>query len=417
MQEYIIVFPMAILIIGLTAVVLRDTYLNKRQRQLMLSIIVCIGIIVIQNVVEYILQVSVSMPYIRTVVSIIGYSVRPVIIVLFCLLVKPNCKAKFMWALVTINTLIYLTALFSPFVFYIDEKNHYQGGVLGGIFSSTAYFVSIILLCQLVYLTINEYRQHSSWLWMVIINTLTITASMVLEVTAYFDCPIAYVTIAIVCCSLFYYIWLHLEYVKSHEKDLMAEQRIKIMMSQIQPHFLYNTLSTIQSLCRTDPHKAFETTGKFGSYLRNNLESLDSPDLIPLKKELEHTKLYADIEMLRFPKISVIYDIQAESFRLPALTIQPIVENAIRHGVRSREHGYVTVKTTELEHAYQITVSDNGIGFDVSTQDLTVEGSEHIGLKNVKERIETMCSGTFEIESRIDEGTVVTITVPKRTKE
>ena len=417
MQEYIIVFPMAILIIGLTAVVLRDTYLNKRQRQLMLSIIVCIGIIVIQNVVEYILQVSVSMPYIRTVVSIIGYSVRPVIIVLFCLLVKPNCKAKFMWALVTINTLIYLTALFSPFVFYIDEKNHYQGGVLGGIFSSTAYFVSIILLCQLVYLTINEYRQHSSWLWMVIINALTITASMVLEVTAYFDCPIAYVTIAIVCCSLFYYIWLHLEYVKSHEKDLMAEQRIKIMMSQIQPHFLYNTLSTIQSLCRTDPHKAFETTGKFGSYLRNNLESLDSPDLIPLKKELEHTKLYADIEMLRFPKISVIYDIQAESFRLPALTIQPIVENAIRHGVRSREHGYVTVKTTELEHAYQITVSDNGIGFDVSTQDLTVEGSEHIGLKNVKERIETMCSGTFEIESRIDEGTVVTITVPKRIKE
>ncbi len=417
MQEYIIVFPMAILIIGLTAVVLRDTYLNKRQRQLMLSIIVCIGIIVIQNVVEYILQVSVSIPYIRTVVSIIGYSVRPVIIVLFCLLVKPNCKAKFMWALVTINTLIYLTALFSPFVFYIDEKNHYQGGVLGGVFSSTAYFVSIILLCQLVYLTINEYRQHSSWLWMVIINVLTITASMVLEVTAYFDCPIAYVTIAIVCCSLFYYIWLHLEYVKSHEKDLMAEQRIKIMMSQIQPHFLYNTLSTIQSLCRTDPHKAFETTGKFGSYLRNNLESLDSPDLIPLKKELEHTKLYADIEMLRFPKISVIYDIQAESFRLPALTIQPIVENAIRHGVRSREHGWVTVKTTELEHAYEITVSDNGIGFDVSTQDLTVEGSEHIGLKNVKERIETMCSGTFEIESRIDEGTVVTITVPKRIKE
>ena len=180
---------MAILIIGLTTVVLRDTYLNKRQRQLMLSIIVCIGIIVIQNVVEYILQVSVSMPYLRTVVSIIGYSVRPVIIVLFCLLVKPNCKVKYMWALVTINTLIYLTALFSPFVFYIDEGNHYQGGVLGGIFSSTAYFVSVILLCQLVYLTLNEYRQRSSWLWMVIINTLTITASMVLEVTSYFDCP------------------------------------------------------------------------------------------------------------------------------------------------------------------------------------------------------------------------------------
>ncbi|MBR1749276.1 MAG: histidine kinase [Ruminococcus sp.] len=230
----------------------------------------------------------------------------------------------------------------------------------------------------------------------------------------YRDYPVSYLTIAVVCCGLFYYIWLHLEFAKEHERALMAEQRIKIMMSQIQPHFVSNTLTTIQALCLLDPQKAFEVTGKFGSYLRNNIASLEEDNLIPIGKELEHTKVYAEIEMLRFPEISVEYNIEAEDFTLPALTIQPLVENAIRHGVRDRDHGVVEIATKITDDRYIITITDNGVGFDTK-KPLPTDGS-HLGIKNVRDRLSEMCGGTLLIDSKIDEGTTVTVTIPRRMK-
>lgn len=181
-------------------------------------------------------------------------------------------------------------------------------------------------------------------------------------------------------------------------------------MSQIQPHFLYNTLVTIQGLCLTDPEKAFDTISSFGAYLRQNLDSLDQPKLIPFQKELEHTKVYAEIEMLRFPSIKVKYDIRDTEFDLPALTVQPLVENAIRHGVRIREEGVVLVTAYREPDHHAIEIRDNGTGFDAASLE-TAEG-KHIGLRNVRDRIEQMCRGSVIIDSRINEGTVVTIRLP-----
>jgi sensor histidine kinase YesM len=219
---------------------------------------------------------------------------------------------------------------------------------------------------------------------------------------------------AIVSCNLFYYIWLHLNFVREHEDDLMAHQRVQIMVSQIQPHFLYNTLSTIQALCHSDPEKAADTVEKFGTYLRQNIDSLNQTELIPFNKELEHTRVYVDIEQIRFPSISVRYDIddvKDVDFDLPALTIQPMVENAIRHGVRSRKHGEIVVAAHKVDDNYVITIRDNGKGFDTSL--LMNQDNSHIGIQNVKERIEDQCKGTFIIESTPGEGTLVTFRIPE----
>lgn len=411
-SEYIILMPLAIQLFGLTPVVLRDAYLNKKQKRIMLGIIGLITLLVIQNVSDYILQTSVSMPYLRTLVGIIGYSIRPIIIVLFCKLVKPDVKNTVAWTLVAINAVIYSTALFSNAVFYIDSQNHYHGGEFPIKLSNTAFIISFVLLAHLVYCTITVYKKKKSWVWVAAVNIAIVVFSALLDVSpAYTDYPVSYLTISVVCCSLFYYIWLHLEFVREHERSLMSEQRIKIMMSQIQPHFLYNTLSTIQALCRIDPQKAFETTEKFGTYLRRNIDSLDSPDLISLERELEHTRVYAEIEMLRFPKISVDYQVETDDFYVPALTVQPIVENAIRHGVRSREHGVIEVCATEKTDCYEIIIKDNGVGFD--TAELASAEGSHIGIKNVRERIEKMCGGTVTVDSIIDKGTVVTIRIPR----
>ena len=153
------------------------------------------------------------------------------------------------------------------------------------------------------------------------------------------------------------------------------------------------------------------TTGKFGAYLRQNLDSLSNPDLIPFEKELEHTKIYADIEKLRFPSIEIRYEIMTQDFELPALTLQPMVENAIRHGVRIREHGLVIVRTYQDDNEIVMTIEDNGKGFDVDAAKR--DDRSHIGIQNVKERVEDYCGGTFTIESEIDVGTKVTIRIPQ----
>lgn len=117
-----------------------------------------------------------------------------------------------------------------------------------------------------------------------------------------------------------------------------------------------------------------QTISKLGRYLRENLESLSKAELIPIKEELKHTRVYAEIEMVRFENIRVEYDITDTDFYMPALSIQPIVENAIRHGVRIREEGIVRVSTRLNDGCHEVVISDNGICFDVSKAD---DGNAH----------------------------------------
>ena len=201
---------------------------------------------------------------------------------------------------------------------------------------------------------------------------------------------------------------------RKHEQDLQAAQRIKIMISQIQPHFLYNTLATIRALCRKEPEKAAQVTENFGLYLRQNLDSLNQADLIPVEKEIKHTQVYTDIEMVRFENIRVEYDIRDTAFSVPALCIQPLEENAIRHGVRLKEAGEVRICVFSHNGAHVITIEDNGVGFD--TQEDFPDNSEHIGMRNVRERIEKLCGGTVTFESKLNEGTKVTIRIPREEK-
>ena len=116
--------------------------------------------------------------------------------------------------------------------------------------------------------------------------------------------------------------------------------------------------------------------------------------------------------MIRFPYIHISYDIQEDDFELPALSIQPIVENAIRHGVRGRYNGSVKVMTRSDENEIIITVTDNGKGFNPDEAE-TAEGT-HIGLRNVRERIGMLCGGTLNIESSEGSGCTVSIRLPRR---
>lgn len=190
----------------------------------------------------------------------------------------------------------------------------------------------------------------------------------------------------------------------------IEEFKNKVMISQIQPHFMYNTLTTIKALCRVDPDLTSKTITNFADYLRGNMDFASLDSTIPLERELKHTKIYTEIEALRFDNITFEFKIEDENFDVPALVIQPMVENAVRHGVRSKKDGHILVHTFSDEKFHNIVIQDNGKGFD-NTQ---FNGSRtHIGLLNTKLRIERLVNGIFEVESVPEKGVKILIKIPR----
>ena len=206
------------------------------------------------------------------------------------------------------------------------------------------------------------------------------------------------------------------EKIDALESELLQSQ-ISIMLSQIRPHFLYNALVAIQELCLIDPQTASEAVAEFSIYLRGNLDSLSIKTPIPFEKELLHVKTYLSLEKKRFDdRLNIVYDIGASDFSIPVLTLQPIVENAVRHGVTKRdEGGSVTISTNETETDAVITVTDDGVGFD-SSRVPKLDGRAHVGIENVRSRLVSMCGGTLLIQSEPGVGTVAVITIPKETE-
>lgn len=220
---------------------------------------------------------------------------------------------------------------------------------------------------------------------------------------------IAYASIIISIEILFFFLNVQKNIQLAEEQEKNKEAQIKIMMSQIQPHFIYNSLSSISTLITIDPEKAQKGLDDFTEYLRCNLSSLTETKLIPFEDELRHIVTYVSLEKMRFnERINMTYNIGVRNFNVPPLSIQPVVENAIKHGILKRiEGGSVAFRTYDSHDAYVVEVSDDGVGFDLST--IEFKDSKHLGLNNIKHRLRTMCQAEMFITSEINKGTNVKI--------
>ena len=199
------------------------------------------------------------------------------------------------------------------------------------------------------------------------------------------------------------------------EKNIMEaelkESRVAIMLSQIQPHFIYNTLGTIERMCLKDPQKANELVRNFSLYLRGNFSELDSITPIRFAEELKHVEHYANIEKVRFPDMNIEYEIEATEFVLPALSVQPLVENAIKHGLmRLETGGTVAIRSYETPTHFCVSVTDDGVGFD---PELPIDEKKHVGLRNIRGRLNAMVDGELILESNPGVGTKAVIMIPK----
>ena len=189
----------------------------------------------------------------------------------------------------------------------------------------------------------------------------------------------------------------------------IANQRASVMVLQMRPHFICNTLMSIYSLCSQDPQKARQVTLDFTNYLRKNFNAVASDSPIPFSAELEHTRAYLAVEQAQFEELlRVEYDTPVTQFRLPPLTLQPLVENAVKHGMNPWAGPLsIAVRTERSEAGFELTVEDSGPGFDPSDA-----GQPHATLTNIRQRLEMMCGGTMTVAPRDGGGAVVRITIP-----
>ena len=189
----------------------------------------------------------------------------------------------------------------------------------------------------------------------------------------------------------------------------IANQRANVMVLQMRPHFIYNTLMSIYSLCKLDPLKARQITLDFTNYLRKNFKAVTSDSAIPFSEEMEHTRAYLAVEQAQYENMLIVdYDTPYTQFRLPPLTLQPIVENAVKHCMDpDGEPLNISIRTRRTDSSAEIFVEDTGPGFDLND-----ESKPHTTLTNIHQRLEIMCGGALEITSRESGGTRVTIRVP-----
>ena len=220
---------------------------------------------------------------------------------------------------------------------------------------------------------------------------------------------IAYATLLLSVEILFLFLNVEKNIKMRQEEEKLKDANVKIMVSQIQPHFVYNTLSSISTLIPLDPEKAQKALDEFTDYLRMNFSTLTETKLVSFEDELRHIKTYVDLEKMRFNnRVNAIYDIKVTNFNVPPLSIQPLVENAVKHGILKKiEGGTVIVKTYEDEKAYIVEIIDDGVGFDMN--DVDFKSNKHIGLNNVKHRTSMMTSSDISFESAPNKGTKVVV--------
>ncbi|WP_170932593.1 sensor histidine kinase [Desulfosporosinus sp. FKB] len=203
---------------------------------------------------------------------------------------------------------------------------------------------------------------------------------------------------------------------ETERKILQAE--ISVLQAQIQPHFLYNTLNSITALCRTDSLKAAELLEELSDYLQGKFR-FNNMELIPLDQELDLVKSYLAIEQVRFGKrLEVEYHVEPNTNPfIPPLILQPLVENAVKHGVYpQRQGGIVRISIKNVDQETVISVTDNGVGMtaDKVKHLLNDEGAQEVGvgLRNIQKRLQKHYGYGLEVQSIINKGTTVTVKIP-----
>lgn len=259
----------------------------------------------------------------------------------------------------------------------------------------------------------HSWSQQKNYSWL-------LGAGVLVDLLLYYSTSVSHTMVftlgAILCFSILEGVSLLSRSIeRKEEMERMESQliisRTTVLMSQIRSHFVFNILNAISGMCKYDPEKADETVVQFARYLRYNIDIMEDDKNIPFSTELRHLEDYVALEQVRFgDKISFFTDIETDDFYLPPLILQPVVENAIKHGLSKKlTDGFIVLRTRQQQDSTVIIVEDDGVGFDRKE----LEKGQSVGLRNIRFRLQHLVGGSLEISSVVGKGTIVTITIPK----
>lgn len=319
--------------------------------------------------------------------------------------IKNSVLFRTVVALWIIFLLIMVFAQFTDFIYYTEEDNRYYRG--------PGYVLLLIPLIVIIILNIAAvFRRHKKlskkYFIGLLVYLFTMTVAVVMHMLIAVDMMVVF-GIALCALTMFGFIISdNMEQYMRQQREI-AHQRSSVMVLQMRPHFIYNTMMGIYYLCDQDPAKAKQVTLDFTSYLRKNFTAIASEEMIPFNDELEHTRAYLAVEQAQFEdSLFVSFDTPHTMFRVPPLTLQPIVENAVKHGMNeSCDPIHISVVTRQTDLSSEIIVNDDGPGFKPTDDD-----EPHIALNNIRQRLELMCGGTLEVAPREGGGTSVKVAIP-----
>ena len=335
--------------------------------------------------------------------------VLPTVFLLHCCgeNVRRSGLTKAVSVLWSVYFVMLIAAQFTDAFYYVTPDNLYFRGSLFALLISPLDIIMFLNIAA----TIRR-REKLSRQYFVALLVYLIPMTAALLVHMFYSVEI----VIVFCMALFALLMYGLIISDNVRQNLryqreIANQRAGIMVLQMRPHFIYNTMMGIYYLCDQDPQKAKQVTLDFTTYLRKNFTAIASEDTIPFAEELEHTRAYLAVEQAQFEdSLFVEFDTPHTLFRVPPLTLQPIVENAVKHGLRaSNAPIHISVTTRQTDTANEIVVEDDGPGFGA------VDNNDpHIALENIRQRLSMMCAGTLTITPREGGGTSVRVTIPLR---
>ena len=323
---------------------------------------------------------------------------------------KSSLLFKAVAALLAVYYMMFIAGQFTDAVYYVTQNNHYIRGPLFALWLSPLVLILILNIAGLIKRRNKLSKRYFTALLLYLLPmTISIFFHMFLEADIY----------VVLCMVLFALIMFGLiladnmdQYMRQQRE--IANQKASINVLQMRPHFIYNTMMSIYYLCKQDSDKAQQVTLDFTSYLRKNFTAIASEDTIPFRDELEHTRAYLAVEQAQHEdRLFVEFDTPHTQFRLPPLTLQPLVENAVKHGMDpDGDPLHISVITRRTKGGSEIIVGNDGARYDPAD-----DNEAHIALNNIRQRLEMMCKGTLEITPHEEGGTTVKVTIPNQADE
>ncbi len=402
-------FPLLVLMPVLLGIICFDKRVEGSNKRTVLILCLMMVTLILVDVFDYTLSLLTVRSVWRLICSVLGFCLRPMCLLALLLEsvsgIRQNKKKLMLLCLPAgINTLVFCTAFFSPLAFEIDGQNDYTRGPLFFV----VIVVSVLYMILLAYNAIRNVRRRSrrKAVTILIMTAVCFLAAVMEMQGVVYPTPLLNQTIAI--GTILYFLLSYM----SHSADTIENMQLSLLLMQIRPHFINNSLAAIRGMIRRDPEKAVDALNHFSGYLQDSMHSILKTSLIPLSKEMELIDNYLYMENTRFrDSITVIKELAPVDFPVPPLTVQPLVENAVRHGLRGiQTPGRLILRTETDSREYRVIVTDNGCGFD--TAQPPDPSREHVGLKNVCTRLELMCGGTLEIRSTPGSGTTATVHIP-----